>query len=362
MSSSLRSPGWTVQPSFVPYGPTSPVTLLTDDVGLTQLAGEPAVAWQTPWEELANVQLTRFVRGMALFATTGGVRYCWRKNDRSDYEMLRAVVVAHGGRSVHQRRRGAIYAVVVIVLLASVAGGIGAWFARGSNGASDLARARAVNLTLKDLPSSFTTTTLSAFADLFPSNVPVKVTTTTAPATPNPKFEKIVKQFQSCMGVSNKKDRVYGAAGQEPLYQVSSQYFTSTKFHGIEVASTTQYYDTTLMVHKDTAEMSLKPFGGCFAASQANILHTYAGGSVPGAAVNFRPHTFLDGWSRGGVTTITLPGIPTPVHLVLVEITSGHFEVTMAAIVESWPKAKPFVSTLVSTLLSRMKSTSSAAV
>jgi hypothetical protein len=362
MSPSLRSTGWAVQPSFVPYGPTSPVTLLVDEVGLTQLAGAPAVAWQTPWDELANVQLTRFVRGVALFATTGGVRYCWRKNDRSDYEMLRAVIIAHGGQAVAQRRRGAVYAVVAIVLLASLAGGIGAWFARGSNGAADLARARTVNLTLKDLPSSFTTTTLSAFADLFPSNAPVTVTTTTAPPKPDPKFEKIVKQFQSCMGVSNKKDRVYGAAGQEPLYQVSSKYFTSTKFHGIEVASTTQYYDTTLMVKKDTAEMSQKPFGGCFAGSQANILHTYAGGSVPGAAVSFRLKTFEAGWSSGGVTTITLPGISTPVHLVLVEITSGHFEVTMAAIVVAWPKAEPFISTLVSTLLSRMKSTTSAAV
>ena len=362
MSPPLRSEGWNVRPSFVPYGPTSPVTLLFDESGLTQLAGEPAVAWQTPWEELANVQLTRFARGMALFATTGGVRYCWRKMDRSDYEQLSAVLVAHGGQVLRQRRRGAVYAVVAVVLLASIAGGIGAWFTRGSTGATELARARAVNLALKDLPYSFTTVTGSAFEDLFPSNAPVVVTTTTTPPKPDPKFEKIVKAFQSCMGVTNKQDRVYGAAGQEPLYQVTSKYFTSTKFNGIEVASTTQYYDTTLMVRKDTAEMSKAPFGGCFVASQANILHTYAGGSVPGAVAIFRPKTFEKGWSRGGVTTITLPGIPDPVHLVLVEITSGHFEVTMAAIVASWPKATPFISTLIGTLLSRMKSTTSAAV
>jgi hypothetical protein len=250
--------------------------------------------------------------------------------DRSDYEQLSAVLVAHGGQVLRQRRRGAVYAVVAVVLLASIAGGIGAWFTRGSTGATELARARAVNLTLKDLPYSFTTVTGSAFEDLFPSNAPVVVTTTTTPPKPDPKFEKIVKAFQSCMG--------------------------------IEVASTTQYYDTTLMVRKDTAEMSKAPFGGCFVASQANILHTYAGGSVPGAVAIFRPKTFEKGWSRGGVTTITLPGIPDPVHLVLVEITSGHFEVTMAAIVASWPKATPFISTLIGTLLSRMKSTTSAAV
>ena len=74
MSSPLRSEGWSVRPSFVSNGPTSPVTLLSDDAGLTQLAGEPMVAWQTPWSELTNLQLLRFAKGMALFATVGGVR------------------------------------------------------------------------------------------------------------------------------------------------------------------------------------------------------------------------------------------------------------------------------------------------
>jgi hypothetical protein len=362
MSPSIRSEGWSVRPSFVPYGPTSPVTLLADDTGLTQLAGEPAVAWQSPWEELANVQLMRFARGMALFATTGGVRYCWRKLDRRDYEQLREVIAAHGGQVVRQRRRGAVYAVAAVVLLASLAGGIAAWFSAGSSGAKELGDATSVNLTLKDLPSSFSVSDGSQLQDLFPANQPALVTTTTRYVPPNAKFEKIVKQFQTCMGVPNVKDRVYGEAGQTPLYQVTSKFFTSSQFNGMELASTTQYYDTPAKVRKDRAEMSKKPFGGCFVASQAQILKTYAGAGASSEVAGFSPHTYEKGWSRGGVATLTIPEIPDPLHLVVVEITSGHYEVTLGALVASWPKTKPFISNLVSTLLARMNSTTAAAV
>jgi len=78
MSAPLRSDGWSVRPSFVPHGAVTPVTLLADENALTQLAGVPTVAWQTPWSELSNIQFVRFARGMALFATAAGVRYCWR--------------------------------------------------------------------------------------------------------------------------------------------------------------------------------------------------------------------------------------------------------------------------------------------
>jgi hypothetical protein len=362
MSPSLRSEGWVVQPSFVPYGPTAPVTLLADETGLTQLAGEPAVAWQSPWSELANIQLTHFARGMALFATIGSVRYCWRKLDRSDYDQLSAIVAIHGGQVVRQRRRGAVYAVVAVVLLASLAGGIGAWFSRGSAGAKELADATAVNLTLRDLPNSFSTADGSALEDLFPANAQTTITTTTTYVAPPAKFEKIVKKFQVCMGVSNAKDRVYGEAGQTPLYQVTSAFFTTSQFKGMELATTTQYYSTPIKVRKDTAEMSKEPFGSCFVASQANILHTYAEASASSDVTSYRPKTYEKGWSRGGVATITLPEINGPLHLVIVELTSGHYEVTLGALVASWPKAEPFITNLVSSLLARMKSTTAAAV
>ena len=365
MSPSIRSDGWVVRPSFVPYGPTSPVTLLIDDSGLTQLAGEPAVVWQTPWDEISNVQLLRFARGMALFTTIGGVRYCWRTASRGDYDQLSEVVGAHGGLVVRQRRRAAAYAVVIVVLIASLAGGIAAWFSSGTSGAQEEASASAINLTLKDLPRTFFTIGVTPLETLFPPSTTAAVTTTSTTTTTGPvdtKFEKIIKAFDAFMGVSNAKDRVYGNAGQVPLYQETSQFFTSKDFDGIQLASTTQYYSTPVKVEKDTAEMTKKPFGNCFVESQALILKTYAQGSAFSDTTTYRPKTYEKGWSRGGVTTLTLPNINRPLHLVMVEITSGHYEVTMGALVAKWPETKPFISNLVSTLLSRMKSTSSGAV
>jgi len=338
------------------------VTLLADDSGLTQLAGEPAVVWQTPWDEISNVQLLRFTRGMALFATIGGVRYCWRATSRRDYDQLSEVVSAHGGLVVRQRRRAAAYAVVIVVLVASLAGGIAAWFSSGTSGAQEQASASAINLTLKDLPRTFFTIGATALETLFPPSTPAVVSTTTTTGPVDTKFGRIIKAFDACMGVSNAKDRVYGKAGQVPLYQETSQFFTSKDYDGIQLASTTQYYSTPVKVEKDTAEMTKKPFGNCFVESQALILKTYAQGSAFSDTTTYRPKTYEKGWSRGGVTTLTLPSITRPLHLVMVEITSGHYEVTMGALVAKWPETKPFISNLVSTLLSRMKSTSSAAV
>ena len=113
---------------------STPVTLLADDDALTQLAGDPAVAWQTPWSELSNIQIVRFARSMALFATAAGVRYCWRNPSRADFEALRAIVVAHGGVVARHRRRAGVYSVAVVVLIAALAGGIGSWLFRNSSG------------------------------------------------------------------------------------------------------------------------------------------------------------------------------------------------------------------------------------
>jgi hypothetical protein len=361
MSPTIRSEGWAVRPSFVPYGPTAPVTLLCDDEGLTQLAGEPAVVWQTPWDELANIQLVRFARGMALFATTGGVRYCWRTATRTDYEQLSVIIAAHGGLVVRQKRRGTVYAVVAAVLIASLAGGLAALFTGRNSGASEAAEASAINLTLRDLPSTFSTTGETDLVQLFPQSTPSVATTTTFISAPTAKFKKIIDVFDKCMGVSYAKDRVYGAAGQVPLYQETSKFFTSRQFNGIQVGSTAQYYNTPVKVQKDTAEMSKTPFGSCFVQSQALILKNYAQASANTDTKSYQPKTYEKGWSRGGVTELSLPSIPGALHLVMVELTHGHFEVTLGALVASWPKTRPFISNLASVLLSRMISTSSSA-
>jgi hypothetical protein len=368
MSTPLRSERWSVRPSFVPNGPTSPVTLLCDDSGLTQLAGEPVVAWQTPWSELANLQLVRFARGVVLFATADGVRYCWRNRDLADFEALREVVLAHGGSVERRRRRAGALVVAFVVLFASLAGGIGALLNRGSSGERELAAASAVNLSLKDLPSSwssFPVGMVSPLSTVFPpaDQVVTSSTTPTTTAPPNSVWGRVTSLFQRCLGVSAARDRVYGAAGQMPDYQVSSRVFTSP-LGDVTVASTAQYYSTTAMVKRDTAEMSKSNFGSCFTTSNvALILSTY-GGTMPrhDVGVAWRPATFVRGWSRGGVAQITQPGATRQLHLVMVVATSGHLEVTLGALVAKWPESEPFLANLVNTLLSRMTSPSSVPV
>ena len=360
----LRSDGWSVHPSFVPDGPHGPVTLLADDFALTQLAGEPAVAWQTPWTELSNLQLTRFARGLAFFATVDGVRYSWRTLRVDQFDAMADVVEAHGGTVVRQRRRAGTVLVAVIVLVAALVGGLGAWLNRANTVNHELAAARAVNLTLNDLPKDWSHSAPTILSYLFsPSGQVVTSTTTstsTSTTTParNSTWTTISHLFQSCLGVSAQRDRVYGAAGQMPDYQVSSPVFTSVN-GDVVVTSMTQYYATTTMVRHDVAEMSKRSFGSCFATSNAAVLFSIAGVALPTKDIGttWKPTTFLHGFAAGGVVKIS-SGAPNR-YLVIATTASGHFEVTLAALVDSWPQSQTLVANLVNTLMSRASSTSS---
>ncbi len=363
----LRSEDWAVRPSFVPNGPTSPVVLLADETTLTQLAGIPAVAWQTPWSEISNLELIRFSHQMALFATIGGVRYCWRHRDLSDYEAIRALVLEHGGVVNRRRRRAGVLVVVAVVVLASFAGGIAAWFNRGSHHVNELAAAQFVNLTLKDLPSGWYTTSNAVLDYLVPPAGKVyrfsNTTTTTAPAR-NSSFAKAATVFQTCLGVSNRRDRIYGESGQQPDVQVSSPIFTTNSLGGVELASTTQYYRTAVMVKKDTHEMSMTNFGSCFVKSSASLILSGFGLTAPAkvVATPWQPATFAKGWRRGGVVSLSVPGVSAKLHLVMVVITHAHYEVTLSAIVQSFAKSQSLIANEANVLLSRMTSSTSKAV
>jgi hypothetical protein len=253
-----------------------------------------------------------------------------------------------------------------VVLLAGLAGGFGSWLYSNSSGAQEISDAKHVNLTLSDLPSGWFTATSSVLSDLFPAAGQVVTSSTTATTLPpaNSVWTRVSTVFQKCLGVSAENDRVYGAAGQEPNYQVSSQIYTSSSFGGIQVASTSQYYNTTTMVHRDVTEMSRQPFGSCFVTSNVALVKAVLGKTIPTTDIgtNYRPHTFVRGWVRGGVATMTLPDVGTPVHLVIVALSTGHYEVTLGAVVEQWPEAKSFIANLASALMSRMVSSTASPV
>ncbi len=217
-----------------------------------------------------------------------------------------------------------------MVLLAALAGGFGSWLYSNTSGTKELTDARAINLTLKDLPTGWFVTTSSLLDYLFPPYGQVDTSTTT-PAKPAPadsEFEKAAALFQHCVGVSNARDRVFGASGQEPDYQVSSRVFTSSTFGGIQVASTSQYYKTTTMVDHDVAEMSRQKFGSCFVSSNVALVKAGLRAKIPTSNVGttFHPRTFVRGWVRGGEASFTLPDTTGTLHLVIVVISSGHYE------------------------------------
>ncbi|HEV2426911.1 MAG TPA: hypothetical protein VGS61_01690 [Acidimicrobiales bacterium] len=359
----LRSAGWSVRPSFVPHGPTTGVTLLADDVGITQLAGIPDVAWQTPWSALSDVQLVRSSRSMSLLATAAGVRYCWRTPSLQDFEAWRELVLAHGGTVARRTRRAGVVAVVLVVLVASLGGAIAALFTGSAAAGGELASARDANVRLDDLPAGFAATTSSVLIGLVGRAGAVYTPSATTQPKPSSAWAKISAEFQGCVGVSARRDRMYGAAGQQPDYQVSSAIYHAALDGGVDLVTSSQYYKTTTMVRRDVAEMSMAAFGSCFANVNAAELLAYLTGHVPvyTEGVAWRPVTFVPGWSRGGEIDVSVPGIPQTLHLVVAVVAGGHHEVTLAALVGRWPQARPLLGSVVNTIKSRIVSPSSTA-
>jgi hypothetical protein len=362
--SSLSSSGWKVNPSFVPNGPTSPVTLLFDEGHFTQLAGEPPVAWQTPWAQVTGLQLTQMGKKAALFATIAGVRYVWRNDKPGSLHELRSIVGAHDGVIKRQQRRLGAIVVAVVVLVASFAGGL----TLGSNShtvAPELTAARSVLLTKKDLGTDFIVSSRGVLSSIIPSASRVLTPTPITKPKAGSAWAKVVASYESCLGIGYNQDRMYGGAGQSPAYQVSAPIFSSIAFGGIEVGVTSQFYKTTTMVSKDTKSMQVANFGSCFVTSNVTTMNIYNSVPIPTSNIgtDWQPAVFSKtGWARGGYAPITVPGINGPLSLGIVEVTNGHFETTIAVLVADWKKAEGFVSNLASTALARMSPAGATAV
>lgn len=359
----VRTEGWSVRPSFTPRGATSPVTLLGDDVGLTQLSGEPPVAWQTPWTEVAALQLVRLRHGMVLFATIDSVRYSWRTRRDDDVEAMSTLTLERGGLVIRRPRRFLVVAVVAVVLLATLSGGLAALLSRGGDVESDAQRAGAVNLSIRDLPPGWFASSNSYLSGLFQSGTINDTVPTTISHADESAYQAIGRRFQECVGVGARRDREFGAAAQSPVVQVTSPVFESSGRGEIDVATSTQYYASTTMVAKDTAEMRLTKFGGCFVAVNDVIEQYQLTSSVTTepTGVAWKPITYVKGFAIGGEETISISGVSTPLHLVVVVVTGGHFESTLGALVSAWPASSDVLSTFVNTLKARVASTSAAA-
>lgn len=361
----VRSEGWTVRPSFAPHGPTSPVTLLMDELGVTQLAGEPAVAWQTPWSEVTGLRMTTSRSGISIFALIAGVLYQWRRTQpmsRTELDEMRTILTAHGASEVHRARRNSAWAMAVVVIVASCAGYVGGLLHhQGASG--EIAALKHLNLNARDVASTWSSSSQSA-SSLLTSLVPPPgqvqtadpATTTSAPAQASP-FALAAVHFQRCLNVASVDDRLFGLAGVVPRYQVSSPVFYSSELGGIQVVSTAQYYDAAPNVALDVREMSRPSFGRCFAQAAGDELVGATTGVTPTLSngQNFATATFVRGWIRAGDVAVTLPAVQVDhAHLVFVEEAAGHYEVTMFALAIDFPRARATLTGLANSLLARV--------
>ena len=159
-----------------------------------------------------------------------------------------------------------------------------------------------------------------------------------APAT-NSTWAEISTLFQSASGSRQRRDRVYGAAGQQPDYQVSSQIYgaSSVRRHRGRL-------DDAVLQHDDHGAQATPPrcrmknFGSCFTTSNAALMLSAL--QVKPRRPRTSPPTgsrspSSKGWARGGVAELDLPGADGPLHLVMVVPTAGHYEVTLGALVDA---------------------------
>lgn len=316
---------------------------------------------------LAHVRLVKALRTTTLQAEIDGRTFTWRTSRRAAFAELAPAVTAAGGSVRRDRSPLTIALVSVLIAAAALTGALGGRLHEKLI-LSTVTELRSINLTIRDLPGAWTEQASSPLAPLVgPANqvtITKAVTTTSSPAATSP-YAQAERSFFSCLPTSNATDRIFGAAGQQPLYQVSSPVFSSTVHGGIQVASSAQYYLDTSMVTKDTAEMARARFGACFANANADlILSAIEGSPQIRSGVAHHVSTFAKGFSVVGEAS--LPGVASAtvatMHLIVAVVTAGHYEVTMLMIAADYAAVSSLVSNLVNTLLSRSALSSGAAV
>jgi len=366
--SALRSEGWSVSPSFTPHAPTSPVTLLFDDAGFTQLAGDPAVAWQVPWSEVSGLRLARLRRGAVVVMVIAGTTYQWRRASalgRDEADALTAVVSGHGGRAAPRLRRVAPLAVAGAVVLASFGGYVASRPAAPIS--NPVVRAlEALNLSASDVSSTWASSTSVNSSPLqllmTPPGQVLSSSSATAAAAGSP-YALAAFHFDTCLAVSNAEDRIFGESGQSALYQVSSPVFSTASEGGLQVESSAQYYSSSASVAADVAEMSRPDFGRCFAQAMADLLVGASGSTTPdlrGATLSL--HHYAQGWLRAGETALSLPlaGVAHATLVVVIEA-ADHYEVTLMALADTPGASRATVANLANAILVRVTSTPASA-
>jgi hypothetical protein len=355
--------GWTLSPPIVEGGPVAPVALAIDATSLIQWIGEPATVVQTPLEEVRDLEVC-VGRRLRVSATLAGVRYRWSARRDVARDEFVELVRSHGGRVVRDRRRWVSVGVVVaaVTVLASVAS-LTTLVQRhhASAGAPSAHAVGSVNVSARDLPAGWRPAASGVLTTLVGRAGQVVTDRTSVPklhGTEAAIWAAVKGGFQRCLGVTNAADRMFGAAGQLPAVQVSGTTFASSTLAFGEISSLTQWYARKAMVKRDLAEYSHAGFGRCWAESGARQMVSSLTGTLAAARATYlstslTPRTFARGWRRGGIATVSLPGLGT-YQLVALVAARGHYEVDLYALCPQWSSARASVLGAFESMLARL--------
>jgi hypothetical protein len=144
--------------------------------------------------------------------------------------------------------------------------------------------------------------------------------------------QAIVAHFQACIGLSNARDRTFGAAGILPLVQVPSpSFFSRASIHAYEAGTATQYYTDPSNVAKDQAQMAILNYPVCLdqAIARMFVLGTVnnpATLAVPAHSVAI--HAGEGVFVRSATAKLSIPNGSTkiPLWIGVTLIIQGHIE------------------------------------
>jgi hypothetical protein len=374
----LRASEVHVEGSRGPLPVTGLLELRLDERAMTFQGGDPPVAWQVPASAMEGASVRRRTEAIELagwlaggyslitipvsaisggapddvierFESYGASRAPQRR-DRSKRGWVLAGIAAAG-----------IAAVVVIVVLQS-----SSTSAPPHATAAQRQETSAKNLTVKDLPSGW--------AEDDPATAPLGSLLSTSSGGSETKAQKrsqdeVISEYQACMGLTNAGDRVFGAAGVQPLFQVgglpigdlsSTSLLQPTRL--VEAGSVTQLYASDADVADDLRQITSPRFPGCFAEATGRLLEISAS-AAPSASyptsVQVLPRS-LGVYTAGANVELPIQGSSSPIEIGVSVLIAAPYEQTLYTYASSGAFDPSLRAQLVSTLAGRLVSGSSA--
>ena len=326
-----------------------------DAQGITLSGGDPLLAWQLPYRALIGaravlvgfyVELSGWVSGrpflltiptenlgggtpqelIALLSPVSPSPTTTMMSGHSDGLLTARLTMKRKSKALIASAVLTVAVVVALVLALILQSSPG-------NGPSTTSQAHALaasmNLTINDFHSTWQAEN--------PATAPLSGllgTGTASKETPKQKkiYDEVVHAYQTCVGLSNAKDRMFGTAGVAPIAQVPSNPYGSVENGNLaEAGSVTQYYASTQDVQSDLAQMKRPQFARCLSEVMARFTIAFVSPSsitTPWPTVVTKSSTQLGVFVTGAATIINYPTTTgtTPIEIGVTSLIYGHYE------------------------------------